>query len=296
MPLLSNLPRMTKYVIITPARDEESHIGKTILAVSQQTVRPVQWVIVNDGSSDTTGEIVDRAATTYPWITVLHRSNRGFRQAGGGVIAAFNDGYVSLESLDWEFLVKLDADLSFAPDYFERCFAEFEKDRHLGIGGGGIYHLENSKLKMESNPAFHVRGATKIYRRECWEKLGGLITAAGWDTVDEVKANMLGWSTRTFADLQVSHYRFTGAADGAWKDSVKNGFANYVTGYHPLFMLVKCVRRLAARPYLTGSLGLGWGFLRGYLKRAPQVPDRTLITYTRSQQMRRLLLLESIWK
>lgn len=287
---------MTRYVIITPARDEESHIEKTICAVAGQTVRPEQWVIVDDGSRDCTGDIADSAAKRYPWITVLHRSNRGFRQAGGGVIAAFNEGYDCLQSSGWEFLVKLDADVSFASDYFERCFAEFARDPRLGIAGGGIYHLENGSLKLEPSPVFHVRGATKIYKRECWEKLGGLLPAPGWDTIDEVKANMLGWSTRTLADLQVSHYRFTGAADGAWKDSVKNGFANYVTGYHPLFMLFKCMRRLVARPYLIGSLGLGCGYLSGYFNRAPQVHDSVLITYARAQQMRRLLRLESIWK
>jgi len=287
---------MIRYVIITPARDEEPHIQKTILAVSQQTLRPVKWVIVDDGSSDRTGEIVDGSAKIYPWITTLHRSNRGFRQAGGGVIAAFNEGYACLESVDWDFLVKLDADLSFPPDYFERCFAEFHKDPNLGIGGGGIYHLENGSLRLEPSPAFHVRGATKIYKRECWEMLGGLVVAPGWDTIDEVKANMLGWSTRTFVDLQVSHYRFTGAADGAWKDSVKNGFANYVTGYHPFFMLFKCLRRLTSRPYVVGSLGLGWGFLKGYIRHAARVEDHALIKYTRNQQIRRLLCLNSIWK
>src|ERR1700692_935804 len=100
---------MTKYVIITPARDEEAHIEKTILAVSEQTIRPAQWIVVDDGSSDSTGDILDRAARMYPWITALHRCNRGFRQAGGGVIAAFNDGYARLDCTDWEFLIKLDA-------------------------------------------------------------------------------------------------------------------------------------------------------------------------------------------
>jgi poly-beta-1,6-N-acetyl-D-glucosamine synthase len=287
---------MTKYVIITPARDEGSHIQKTIFAISKQTVQPTQWVIVDDGSGDDTGRIADRAADTYPWIKVLHRGNRGFRQAGAGVVAAFNDGYACLDSSDWEFLVKLDADLSFAPNYFERCFAEFQKDPRLGIGGGGIYHLENGSLKLEMNPSFHVRGATKIYRRQCWENLGGLLAAPGWDTIDEVKANMLGWSTRTFPHLRVSHYRLTGAAAGAWKDSIKNGRANYITGYHPMFMLFKCMRRLVRKPYLIGSLGLFWGFISGYLESAPQVEDRTLIDYTRTQQMRRILLLDSMWK
>jgi hypothetical protein len=126
--------------------------------------------------------------------------------------------------------------------------------------------------------------------------LGGLVAAPGWDTIDEVKANMLGWTTRSFPHLKVSHYRVTGAADGVWKDSVKNGFANYVSGYHPLFMLVKCIKRLFAKPYFVGSLGLGWGFIKGYFDGAPKVEDQGLIRYTRNQQIRRLLCLESIWK
>jgi poly-beta-1,6-N-acetyl-D-glucosamine synthase len=287
---------MKKYVIITPARDEESNIQKTILAVASQSVLPAQWIIVNDGSRDATAAMIDRAAQSSPWITAVHRSDRGFRQAGGGVVAAFYEGYSELNVPDWEFLVKLDADLNFAPDYFEQCFSEFDKDPRLGIGGGGIYHDTPVGLTLERNPAFHVRGATKIYRRECWDQLGGLLKAPGWDTIDEVKANMLGWNTRTFPDLQVSHSRFTGAADGAWKDSVKNGYANYVTGYHPAFMLVKCLRRLALKPYFIGSMGLAWGFAKGYFGRAQRAQDPAFISYVRSQQMRRLLCQESIWK
>jgi len=286
----------TKYVIITPARDEEDFLQKTILAVANQTVKPIQWIIIDDGSSDATGQIIDHFARIYSWITTRHRSDRGHREAGAGVVHAFYDGYALIEPTEWEFLVKLDADLSFPPDYFERCFAEFAKDQTLGIGGGGIYHEVDGGLELEETPQFHVRGATKIYRRECWDQLGGLLRAPGWDTVDELKANMLGWTTRSFPNLCVSHYRFTGAADGAWKNSVKDGCANYITGYHPLFMLFKCVRRLIQRPYFSGSIGLMWGFLSSYWKRTPQVEDRSLICYTRNQQMRRLLLLDSIWK
>jgi glycosyltransferase involved in cell wall biosynthesis len=288
--------RMTKYVIITPARDEEEFIEKTILAVANQTVKPIQWIIVNDGSRDRTGEIVDYFASIYPWITAKHRSDRGHREAGGGVIHTFYDGYALIESKDWEFLAKLDADLSFSPDYFERCFAEFAEDPNLGVGGGGIYHEVEGGLALEESPQFHVRGATKIYKRDCWDQLGGLLRAPGWDTVDELTANMLGWTTRSFLNLRVSHYRFTGAAAGAWRDSIKNGRANYITGYHPLFMLFKCIRRLAHKPYLSGSIGLMLGYLSGYWKSLPQVEDPRLIRYTRKQQMRRLLLLDSIWK
>jgi len=285
-----------KYIIVTPARDEEAYLERTIASVASQTILPLQWIIVNDGSTDRTGEIMDRYAARYSWITARHRPNRGFREAGGGVIATFYDGYEQIRYQEWDFLIKLDADLSFSADYFELCFAEFAKDSRLGIGGGGIYHEENGELKLEKNPEFHVRGATKIYKRECWEALGGLLRAPGWDTVDELKANMLGWRTRTFPKLRLSHYRFTGAADGAWKDCIKNGRANYITGYHPLFMLLKCIRRVARKPYLVGSAGLFWGFVSSHWRRTPRVQDRELIRYTQTQQMRKMLMLDSIWK
>ena len=285
-----------KYVVITPARDEAEHLEQTIRSVIAQTVRPAQWIIVNDGSKDETGEIIDRFAQEYAWITARHRPNRGYREAGGGVVKTFNDGYEQIRETDWDLLVKLDADLSFEPAYFERCIAEFERDAKLGIGGGAIYHDNDGQLELEKNPAFHVRGATKMYRRACWDALGGLVQAPGWDTIDEVKANMLGWSTRSFLDLRVSHSRFTGAAEGAWRDCIKNGRANYVTGYHPLFMLVKCLRRLFKRPYVLGSIALMWGFVSSYWKRSLRIEDPQLLRYTRDQQLRRLFLQESIWK
>ena len=209
---------------------------------------------------------------------------------------AFYDGLELIQSPDWDFLVKLDADLIFSTDYFEQCFARFDANPRLGIGGGAIFHNMNGCLVLEDNPRFHVRGATKIYRHDCWDQLEGLVRAPGWDTIDELKANMLGWSTRTFIDVQVTHQRFTGSEDGAWKDCVKNGRANYIAGYHPLFMLAKCIRRMAAKPYGKAAVALWWGYLSSFLKRIPQIHDKDLIKYTRNQQMRKLLLLETIWK
>jgi len=211
------------YVIITPARDEEPYIRFVLDSVGSQTVLPVEWIIVNDGSRDRTGEIVDQAASERPWIHVIHRHDRGFRKPGGGVMEAFYDGYHALSCKDWEFIVKLDGDLTLAPDYFERCFKHFSEDPDLGVGGGCICHDKSGELVLEANPSFHVRGATKIYKRECWEAIGGLWPAPGWDTIDEVKANMLGWQTRTFADLRILHHRRTGTAEGTWRNFVKNG-------------------------------------------------------------------------
>lgn len=288
--------KIIRYVVVTPARDEAQHISVTIGSLVHQTIRPVEWVMVDDGSTDGTGEIVERLTSQYPWIKVLHRPDRGVRENATGVMEAFYYGYQSLKTADWDFIVKLDGDVSLDADYFENCFREFQQNPILGIGGGSICHLENGVLKVESCPRFHVRGATKIYSRACWEAIGGLLRVPGWDTVDEIKANMLGWKTRTFQNLKVLHYRRTGAADGAWRNSVKDGHADYISGYHPLFMGLKCIKRLFQRPYFVGSLGLLYGFGSDYIKRAPQVGDRALIRYVQRQQLRRLLLLDSIWK
>jgi hypothetical protein len=287
---------MTRYVIITPARDEEEHIQATIESISGQTVRPVEWVIVDDGSTDRTGAIIDHYSAQFPWIHTIHRPNRGFRKAGGGVVDAFNEAYRSLRCNDWGFIVKLDGDLCFAPDYFQRCFEHFRKQPDLGIGGGGIYHPLGHELKLEANPRFHVRGASKIYRKACWEAIGGLWGGPGWDTIDEVKANMLGWKTRTFEDLPLVHLRPTGAADGHMRDLMKHGLVCYTCGYHPLFVLASCMYRVFRKPYVVGSCAIAWGFLKAYLKHTPRPHDKYFTRYLRKQQLRRLCGLESIWR
>jgi biofilm PGA synthesis N-glycosyltransferase PgaC len=284
------------YLIVTPVRDEERFIESTIESVCQQTIRPTEWVIVDDGSTDGTGEILDRYAAQNAWITVIRRRNRGFRRAGGGVVEAFYDGYNAAQCKDWEFLVKLDADLTFAPDYFEKCFQYFRRDPQLGIGGGEIHHDVSGTLKLEVNPRFHVRGATKIYRKACWEAIGGLWPAPGWDTIDEVKANMLGWRTYAFTDLRLLHHRFTGSAEGLLRDRVKHGIACYVSGYHPVYVLASCTKRLTQKPYIVGAGALLYGFLKAHCSRPPRVEDRSYIAYIRGQQLRRLIGMQTIWR
>ena len=192
--------------------------------------------------------------------------------------------------------MKLDGDLTFSSDYFQRCFEHFTREPRLGIGGGEIYHRLGGKLKLEGGPRFHVRGATKIYRRACWEAIGGLFTAPGWDTIDEVKANMLGWNTNSFPELHLIHHRFTGSADGVLRDRVKYGSVCFICGYHPLFVLARCGYRLFRKPYVLGSLAILYGFLKSYLTHTPQVNDEPMIRYLRKQQLRRLCGMQTIWR
>jgi biofilm PGA synthesis N-glycosyltransferase PgaC len=286
-----------QYVVVTPVRNEEQYLPLTIKSMVAQTITPRQWIIVNDGSTDQTGRVAEEGVRANAWIRVVNRPDRGFRKAGGGVVDAFYAGYDLLNGETWDYLVKLDGDLSFDPGYFEKCFGHFDENPRLGIAGGTICAHRDGALEAEAknDPVFHVRGATKIYRRACWQEIGGLIHAPGWDTLDEVKANMLGWRTQTLAGIEVLHHRPTGAAYGTWNDRVKAGVANYIAGYHPLFMLLKSVKRMAEKPYIIGGCALLFGFVKGYVKRIPQVEDKALIKYFREQQIDRLLGRKSLW-
>ncbi|WP_263357917.1 glycosyltransferase [Acidicapsa ligni] len=306
-------PRSVRYVIISPVRNEAEFLDETIRCVVEQTIRPEQYILVDDGSSDSTLEIIQRWAAKYPWILPIHRSDssritspasaesenhheRGKRAREAKEILAFYHGYEQLKVTNWDFLVKLDGDLGFDNDYFEKCFGEFERDPKMGVGGGVICHLQDNQTVVERNPQFHVRGATKIYRQACWEAIGGVTRGAGWDTLDETKANMLGWSSRSFPDLQVIHYRFTGAANGKWQNAVKKGEWNYISGYHPLFMAVKCVKHVFKRPHGKGAAGLFYGYMLAFSKRTARIDDPDLIRYIQGQQLRRLFFRPTIWR
>jgi glycosyltransferase involved in cell wall biosynthesis len=284
------------YVVITPVRDEEQYLPLTIDSMVRQTVRPEEWVIVNDGSKDRTGAIIDAAAERYPWIRAVHRSDRGYRKWGGGIIEAFYEGFNSLSGRQWDFMSKLDGDLSFDPTYFANAIAKFRNDQRIGIGGGVLYHYVDGNRILERHPMFHVRGGVKIFRRACWDAIGGLWVGPGSDTVDEVKANMLGWVTRSFPDLHLIHHRPTGVSWGKWGGLVKDGRIDYVYGSHPAFLTAKCIARLIRRPYVVGSVALFYGYLRAALTHTPRVDDGDLIRYLRKQQLNRLLGKETIWK
>ena len=287
---------MYGYVVITPARNEARNIERTVDSMLGQTYAPRRWIVVDDGSSDATSAIVERRTKDVPWVDLVVRSDRGHRSAGTGVMEAFHEGRARVQETDWEFIVKLDADLEFASDYFERCLGQFASDPKLGIAGGKVYDVDANRVVHDPHPAFHVRGATKIYRRACWEDIGGLLVGPGWDTLDEVKANQLGWSTRTLVDVPIYQLRPTGSAAGSWPNWVKNGVAAYRSGYHPAFVAVRAARRLLQPPSVVAPAGLLWGYARSWLSRSGRVDDPDLVRYVRQQQWNRLTGRESMWR
>lgn len=289
-------PDQPSYVVITPVRNEEEYIEETIRSMLGQYLRPAVWIIVDDGSQDRTPEILETYSRQVPWLTVVTRSDRGFRATGRGEVDAFYEGLECLETDQWEFIVKLDADLAFEADYFAECLSRFRDNPRLGIAGGTIVTVGRRGEYQESHPRFHVRGATKIYRHETWNDIGGLVSAPGWDTLDEIRANMLDWVTLTFSDVFLTQLRPTGSSLGQWQNFLKDGEGCYLVGYHPLYLLARCVVRLVRRPYVIGSAGLLAGYVLALVRRMPRSASPETIRYLRTQQVRRLMGRETVWR
>jgi len=278
-----------KYVIITPVKNEEVYIRYTLDSVVAQTIKPAQWIIVDDGSTDDTSKIIQEFVERYPWIKQITLPVEGSRELGARVVRVFYEGFKLLEG-DYNFIVKLDSDLSFDPNYFERLLRKFVEDSRLGIAGGGFYIPVGNQWRLENVPVDHVRGATKVYRKTCFDEIGGLPLVNGWDSIDEWRAQIKGWKTRSYNELIVHHLRPTGASFGKWGGSVKAGDYAFFMGYPwPVILARSLYRAFSDRPILVRGTGIFWGYLRSWLARKPRFDDAEVIAYIRRKQMRRIL-------
>ncbi len=278
------------YLVISTARDEERLIEHTLNSVIAQRIRPVEYIVVNDGSSDRTGAIIKHYAEKHPWIICVDLPNRGSYAYGNGIIEAFYAGLEKRSRGDYDFVVKLDCDLSFAADYFENLLAKFSANPKLGIASGQTYYMSKSgKLIWEDAPLDHAFGPSKMYRRECFEAIGGPIRHLGWDHVDEVMARMCGWQTRSYPELALLHHRLMGSRMGVLRGNMRHGRADYITGYHPLYFLAKTGYRFFSPPYFVGSLASFYGFFKSAFTRKKRVVNRAYIRFYRREQLAKLV-------
>lgn len=280
-----------KFVLITPARNEEAFLPKVINAIVGQTVLPAEWVIVDDGSRDRTALIAREAAQKYKWLRVYQRQDRGFRDLGAGVAEAISEGLAQVSLEDYEFIFNVDADIILGPRYFETILKKFMEDPNLGIAVGEVYEQVNQKLvKMRAQPLGMV-GALKGWRRTCFEQIGGLARGEGWDGIDCYQAMRFGWRTATFPDkeLQTIHLRLGRTSVGnifhGWR---RHGQALYFTGSHPLYVVASALYHLAERPFILGGICLVLGYLESYLGKSEQYGDRGFRQFVRHWQLDRL--------
>jgi glycosyltransferase involved in cell wall biosynthesis len=259
-----------RYIIISPAKDEAQHIELTLKSVTEQTLKPILWVIVDDASKDNTSDIISRYFNSYPFIRLVKHSHDSIRKTGSAVIRAFNYGYAAVGNIDYDFIVKLDCDLSFDADYFEKLLKQFLMDQSIGIASG--VYLESDKhglFTIVSMPSYHAAGACKVIRRRCFEEIGGFIESAGWDTVDEIRAMTRGWKTCHFRDLRMLHHRAEGTGIGVLRTSAMHGKIYYLTGGGCSFFLLKTIHRLLVKPYLLNSIALLCGYLISLFRKEP---------------------------
>lgn len=286
---------LPSYVLVTPVRDEEKFIGGTIASVMAQTHRPREWIIVSDGSTDRTNEIVSTAAHEHPWIRLLAlppRTGRDF----AAVVKNTEHGVRTLECRDYAFLGLLDSDVTFAADYFEQLIQRFAENPRLGLGGGVVIDIGTPRDRLPYN-RYDVPGAVQFFRRECFESLGGLVAIpeGGWDALTCAVARMRGYETQLFTDLVVDHHKPRNSAHGGqlsrkWQLGVRD----YCLGYHPLFEFVKCCGKLHHHPFLLGATAWWFGYCMAVVRRHPRfIPDE-LVRFVRSEQFSRLRRIFSI--
>jgi GT2 family glycosyltransferase len=291
---LSAAAPLPAYVLVTPARNEAQHIGATLHSVMAQTVRPLRWVIVDDGSTDGTADVVGAVVRDEPWIELLRMPPRAVREFGGKV-RAFEAGRERLDGLDYVVIGNLDADITLGPRHFESLLAHFLRDPQLGVAGSPYAedpdHPERHAYAHAGANFEHVSGACQLFRRDCYEAIGGypVLSGGGIDTAAGLAARALGWRTRTYTDVVCLHHRPVGTAErGKLAARFQRGVRAWTFGGHPAWEAVRGLADMRRAPWvLMGAAhlaGYGWAAWRG----VPRAVPPALVTQHRREQLQRL--------
>jgi biofilm PGA synthesis N-glycosyltransferase PgaC len=284
------MPTLPIYVLITPARNEAEFIELTIQSVVAQTIRPARWVIVSDGSTDGTDEIVRKYAADNPWIELVRMPERRERHFAGKV-DAFNAGYARVKDLKYEVIGSLDADITFDEEYFSFLLRKLVEDPALGLVGTPFREGPNPIYDYRFMSTEHVSGACQLFRRECFEDVGGYVPVKGGsiDHIAVVSARMKGWKTRTFLEKVSQHHRTMGSAKhGVLMARFRSGQKDYAMGNHPLWELFRSAYQMTKSPFVIGGLmGLS-GYVWATIRRTQRPVTQELVAFQRREQMQRL--------
>ena len=284
------LQALPSYVLVTPARNEAQFIEATIKSVLAQTVRPLRWVIVSDGSTDGTDEIAKRYASQYDWIRFVRIPERTERHFAGKSFA-FKAGKACLEDLHYDVIANLDADITFQSDYFVFLLEKFQADPQLGVAGTPYIETNGEIYDFRFTSLDHVSGACQVFRRECFEGIGGYapVKLGAIDCIAVISARMNGWKTRTFTERVCMHHRRTGTAQqGIWKASLAVGAMDHAIGNHPVWQVFRVAYQITKKPYLLRGLAIGLGFMNAVVSRKQRSVSKEFIEFHRHEQLLRL--------
>jgi glycosyltransferase involved in cell wall biosynthesis len=281
---------LPEYVLVTPARNEAQFIELTIKSVVAQTARPVRWVIVSDGSTDGTDDVVAGYVAKHPWMELVRMPERQDRNFAGKVFA-FNAGYARVTDAAFEVVGNLDADISFDDDYLAFLLSKFAANPRLGVAGTP-YREENAMHDERYKSPHHVSGACQMFRRQCFEEIGGYpsVRSGGIDLIALLRAQAKGWETRRFDERACFHHRHVGSGDhaGTYRRLLSRGRKDFVLGSHPGFEVFRSIHQMTTRPYVVGGALMLVGYFWALLCRVERTMPDDLIALRRDDQIRRL--------
>ena len=278
------------YVLITPARNEAQFIELTIKSVIAQTVRPLKWVIVSDGSTDGTDDIVGKYAAEHDWIELVRMPERRERHFAGKV-HAFNAGYARLKDLAFEAIGSLDGDISFDEDHFSFLLRKLAENAALGLVGTPFKEVSQESYDYRFVSIEHVSGCCQLFRRQCFEDIGGYmpVKSGGVDHIAVLMARMKGWKTWTFTNKICLHHRKIGTAQhNTLMARFRTGAQDYALGGHPLWELFRTIYQTTRRPFIVGGMVLGAGYFWSLLRRLERPIPSEMVKFRRREQMGRL--------
>ena len=283
-----------KLLVITPARDEAANLPRVIDAMAGQNRPPDRWIVVDDGSTDGTAELLEARARDVAFLRVVRAP--AFAPAARDRLAvaaearAFNWALGAAAADErWDLVGKLDADMVLAPEHYARLLEAFAGDPRLGIAGCYFAQAErDGVVRLQGMPEYHVNGALKTYRADCLAAIGGMPERLGWDTLDEIQARRLGWTTRSLRDVQALHLRPSGSAGGVLRGRARHGECAWLVNYPPSVVLAATVRLLAADPPVLSGLAYAAGWTRAAVRRRGRVDDGELLAFARAEQRRRV--------
>jgi glycosyltransferase involved in cell wall biosynthesis len=284
------LTQIPSYVLVTPARNEAAYIEKTIKSVVAQTILPLRWVIVSDGSTDGTDDIVRGFLSKHNWIDLVCLPQRAERNFAAKV-TAFNAGHLRFAELKYDVIGNLDADVSFDEDYFAFLLRKLAENPALGLVGTPYRDPLNDPYDYRYVSIEHVTGPCQLFRRECFEAIGGYMPVKGGaiDRIADISARMKGWQTRTFTEKVYLHHRATGTSQqGVLISKFKDGGKDYAVGTSPIWELFRTAYQMTKRPLILGGLMTGTGYLWSLVRRVERPVSREMVEFCRREQMQRL--------
>lgn len=283
-----------RYALISPCRNEEKFMRRTLDSVTRQTEPPALWVIVDDGSTDGTPKILAEYAARFPYIRIVRREDRGVRSVGPGVIEAFYAGLDTVDLDSFDYLCKLDLDLDLPVHYFARLMSIMEAEPRLGTLSGKAYYTDDEDRLVSENIGDEVSvGASKFYRVECFRQIGGFVRQVMWDGIDCHRCRMLGWKaeSRDDTDIRFIHLRPMGTShQGIWTGRKRHGSGQYFMGTGLSYMTASAVYRMFKPPVIIGGVAMWWGYVKAMIARSPRYDDPAFRAFLRRYQWEGLLL------